>query len=220
MHSIEQMKIITLNLRTMKQISKLTITLLLLMAGVIDVAAQNPFDVNTTVENVKVVSQPSTGDIGLVFKYGGLHYKILSEKTVEVTGDVRSVCKGRVEIPNIVKYKNKTYTVVGIGSAAFSGQSGMTAVVIPKTIQYIENQAFASTGMTDVIIPGDNVTVKKQAFFNCQSLSVVTLSGKDPICPDKAFEKCPKLKELRIRGNNPQINGKKFGNTSAVFRVL
>ena len=92
MHSIEQMKIITLNLRTMKQISKLTITLLLLMAGVIDVAAQNPFDVNTTVENVKVVSQPSTGDIGLVFKYGGLHYKILSEKTVEVTGDVRSVC--------------------------------------------------------------------------------------------------------------------------------
>ena len=178
----------------MKQMSKLAIMLVLLVAGVVGVAAQNPFDVNTTVTNVKTVG---TGDVGLVFKYGNLHYKIRSEKTVEVTGEVRSVCKGRVEIPNIVKHNNKTYTVVGIGNSAFSNQSEMTSVVIPTTVQYIESKAFASTGLTDVIIPGNNVTVKKQAFLNCKKLGVVTLSGQ-----------------------KNDGTSKKFGNTSAVIRII
>ncbi len=201
----------------MKLFSKLAIMFLLPVVGVVNAAAQNPFDVNTTVTGVQTVG---TGDVGLVFKYGSLHYKIRSEKTVEVTGEVRSTCKGRVEIPNIVKHNNKTYTVAGIGPNAFSNQKEMTSVVIPKTVKYIESKAFASTGLTDVIIPGNNVTVKEKAFLNCKSLSVVTLSGENSVCPATVFEGCTNFREFRIRGNNYQLNGKKFGNTSAVFKVL
>ena len=202
----------------MKQTSKLATMLCLLMAGVMNVAAQNPFDVDRTITNVKTVGQPSQGDNGLVFKYGKLHYKILSAKTVEVTGEVRSVVSGRVEIPNTVTHKNKTYTVVGIGNNAFNGQKNMTQVVISKNIRYINSSAFASTGLTDVIIPGDNVRVNKHAFLSCNNLTTVTLSGKNPSFNDEAFDKCLKMRELRVRDLNPQKEGKILSGTSAVIK--
>lgn len=202
----------------MKQTSKLATMLCLLMAGVMNVAAQNPFDVDRTITNVKTVGQPNQGDNGLVFKYGKLHYKILSAKTVEVTGEVRSVVSGRVEIPNTVTHKNKTYTVVGIGNNAFNGQNNMTQVVISKNIRYINNSAFAFTGLIDVVIPGDNVRVNKHAFLSCKSLTMVTLSGKSPSFDDKAFELCFKMKELRVRDLNPQKEGKKLSGISAVIK--
>jgi hypothetical protein len=225
----------------MKRINGIILLFILLIAGFTTTAAQNPFS-DEPVQNLPTVSHPGTGtpspsrpnsnnstsgnghvgtgNSGLVFKYNNLHYKILSEKTVEVTGEVRSVCKGRVEIPNIVKHNDKTYKVVGIGVAAFNSQTKLTEVVIPKTIQYIEKQAFGFTGLTDVIIPGDKVKVKKWAFLNCDNLKVVTLNGKKPQCSASAFELCSKMKELRIRGIASSNNGKKLKGTNAVIKVI
>lgn len=225
----------------MKRINGIILLLILLIAGFTTTAAQNPF-ADEPVQDLPTVSHPGTGtptpsrpnsnnstsgnghvgtgNSGLVFKYNNLHYKILSDKTVEVTGEVRSVCKGRVEIPNIVKHNDKTYKVVGIGVAAFNSQTKLTEVVIPKTIQYIEKQAFGFTGLTDVIIPGDKVKVKKWAFLNCDNLKVVTLNGKKPQCSASAFELCSKMKELRIRGIASSNNGKKLKGTNAVIKVI
>ena len=220
----------------MKQIYNIILMLALLTAGAITTQAQNPF-ADEPIQNVPSVSQPTTGstttttparpnsqtttgNTGLVFKYDNMYFKILTEKTVEVTGEVRSVCKGRVEIPNIVKHNDKTYKVVGIGVAAFYSQTKLTEVVIPKTIQYIEKQAFGFTGLTDVIIPGDKVKVKKWAFLNCYNLKVVTLNGKKPQCSASAFQYCWKMKELRIRGIASSNNGKKLKGTNAVIKVI
>ena len=225
----------------MKRIDSIILLFILLIAGFTTTAAQNPF-ADEPVQDLPTVSHPGTstpspsrpnsnnstsgnghvgtGNSGLVFKYNNLHYKILSEKTVEVTGEVRSVCKGRVEIPNIVKHNDKTYKVVGIGVAAFYSQTKLTEVVIPKTIQYIEKQAFGFTGLTDVIIPGDKVKVKKWAFLNCDNLNVVTLNGKKPQCSASAFQHCSKMKELRIRGIASSNNGKKLKGTNAVIKVI
>ena len=225
----------------MKRIDSIILLFILLIAGFTTTAAQNPF-ADEPVQDLPTVSHPGTstpspsrpnsnnstsgnghvgtGNSGLVFKYNNLHYKILSEKTVEVTGEVRSVCKGRVEIPNIVKHNDKTYKVVGIGVAAFYSQTKLTEVVIPKTIQYIEKQAFGFTGLTDVIIPGDKVKVKKWAFLNCDNLKVVTLNGKKPRCSTAAFELCWNMEELRIRGISERNNGKKLKSTNAVIKVI
>ena len=205
---------------------------ILLTTGATEATAQNPFD-DQPIENVPSVSQPTnkgnnsttkakptTGNTGLVFKYGKLHYKILSKNTVEVTGEVRSVCEGRVEIPNMVKHKDVTYKVVGIGTGAFSSQSKLTEVVIPKTVRYIKSQAFGFTGLTNVVIPGDNVSVMKRAFLNCYKLKVATLNGKSPKCSAAAFEQCWNMVELRIRGVDPKNNGKKLTNSSAVIKVI
>lgn len=201
----------------MKQISKLATMAILMVAGVTGVAAQNPFDVNTEVTNVKTVGQP-TGDVGLVFKYGQLHYEILSGNTAKVTGKVRSVCKGRVEIPNIVKHKNKTYTVTAIGTSAFDNQRNLTEIVIPTTVKYIETEAFSCTGLTEVVIPGDNVTLGKNAFFECFNLRVVTLSGRNPSFSDQPFCICDKMQELRVRDS--KNSNRRLKNTSAVIKVI
>ena len=225
----------------MKRIDSIILLFILLIAGFTTTAAQNPF-ADEPVQDLPTVSHPgtgtpspsrpnsnnsttpnpqtTTGNSGLVFKYNNLHYKILSEKTVEVTGEVRSVCKGRVEIPNIVKHDGKTYKVVGIGKAAFNNQKKLTEVVIPKTIQYIEKQAFGFTGLTNVIISADNVVVKKWAFFSCDNLKVVTLNGKKPRCSTAAFELCWNMEELRIRGISERNNGKKLKSTNAVIKVI
>lgn len=224
----------------MKQTIRL-LMMVMLLAGATTVVAQNPFS-DEPVQDLPTVSHPGTstpstnrpnsnnstsgnghagtGNSGLVFKYNNLHYKILSEKTVEVTGEVRSVCKGRVEIPNIVKHDGKTYKVVGIGKAAFYSQTKLTEVVIPKTIQYIEKQAFGFTGLTNVIISADKVVVKKWAFYSCENLRVVTLNGKKPQCSTAAFELCRQMKELRIRGVKASYNGKKLKGTNAVIKVI
>ena len=225
----------------MKRTNSIILLFILLIAGFTTTAAQNPFS-DEPVQDLPTVSHPGTstpstnrpnrnnstsgnghagtGNSGLVFKYNNLHYKILSEKTVEVTGEVRSVCKGRVEIPNIVKHDGKTYKVVGIGSYAFQSQSKMTEIVIPKTIQYIESMAFAFSTLTSVIIPGDKVSVKANAFISSQELQVVTLNGKKPRCSASAFKYCSKMKELRIRGVKASYNGKKLKGTNAVIKVI
>ena len=225
----------------MKRTNSIILLFILLIAGFTTTAAQNPF-ADEPVQDLPTVSHPGTstpstnrpnsnnstsgnghagtGNTGLVFKYNNLHYKILSEKTVEVTGEVRSVCKGRVEIPNIVKHDGKTYKVVGIGKAAFNNQKKLTEVVIPKTIQYIEKQAFGFTGLTNVIISADKVVVKKWAFYSCENLRVVTLNGKKPQCSTAAFELCRQMKELRIRGVKASYNGKKLKGTNAVIKVI
>ena len=115
---------------------------------------------------------------------------------------------------------SKTYKVVGIGKAAFNNQKKLTEVVIPKTIQYIEKQAFGFTGLTNVIISADNVVVKKWAFFSCDNLKVVTLNGKKPRCSTAAFELCWNMEELRIRGISERNNGKKLKSTNAVIKVI
>ncbi len=208
----------------MKQISKLASMLVLLVAGVTGVTAQNPFDVNTRVTGVAtagtITDKQSTGSVGLVFKYGQLHYKILSDKTVEVTNEVKSVCRGRVEIPNIVKHNNKSYTVVGIGNSAFSQQKNLTEIVIPKTVRYIDKYAFGFTGLTEVVIPGDNVSLKRHAFINCEKLKVVTLSGRNPSFSDRSFDLCMNMQELRIRDLNSKNKDIKLVRTPAVIKVI
>ena len=163
---------------------------------------------------------PPSGVIGHIFTVNNLHYKILSKNTVEVTGELRGSYKGRVEIPNVVTYQGKSYKVVGIGQNAFANQTRMTEVDIPKSVQYIEANAFQNTGLTQVIVSGDKVNVKKHAFHNNKKLVTVTLNGKKPQCSASAFEGCTAMKELRIRGINASNNGKKLNGTNAVIKVI
>ena len=217
-------------------------TIVLLTAGAMTAAAQNPFS-DEPIQNVPSVSQPTTGstttttparpnsqtttgNMGLVFKYDNMYFKILTEKTVEVTGEVRGKYEGRVEIPNTVKHDGKTYQVVAIGQWAFHTYSKMTALVIPKSIQLIKTNAFFMVGLTEVVIPGDKVKVQKSAFLACDKLHVVTLNGKKQQCSANAFTRCTNVKELRIRGISESNNGKKLNTGTknaphyAVIKVL
>ena len=180
------------------------------------------FDVKKLAKKYGITSigTAATGNTGLVFTADKLHYKILSEKTVELTGDLRGNYKGHVEIPSQVKHNGKTYQVVGIAQNTFADQTQMTSVTIPKSIRGIAEDAFRNTGLTEVVIPGDEVNINQRAFHDCKKLTVATANGKKPNCSASAFEGCTNMKELRIRGISESNNGKQLNGTPAVIKVI
>ena len=180
------------------------------------------FDVNAMARkyDINLSGTTTTGNTGLVFTADKINYKILSDKTVEVTSEVKGIYSGHVKIPAKVKHSGKEYQVVGIGPKAFADQTKMTSVEIPTSIRGIAEDAFLNTGLTQVVIPGDEVSIVKNAFRNCKKLTVALCSGKKPQCSPDAFNGCTAMKELRIKGISPSNNGKKLNGTNAVIKVI
>lgn len=180
------------------------------------------FDVNAMARkyDINLSGTTTTGNTGLVFTADKINYKILSDKTVEVTSEVKGIYSGHVKIPAKVKHSGKEYQVVGIGPKAFADQTKMTSVEIPTSIRGIAEDAFLNTGLTQVVIPGDEVSIVKNAFRNCKKLTIATCSGKKPQCSPDAFNGCSNMKELRIKGISPSNNGKKLNGTNAVIKVI
>ena len=65
--------------------------------------------------------------------------------TAEVTLNPRAT--GEVFIPEHIVAGQHSYTVVAIGDRAFKGCKGLTAIVLPKTLQRVYRSAFDGTGI-------------------------------------------------------------------------
>ena len=65
-------------------------------------------------------------------------------------------------------------SVTTIGSSAFSN-SGLKSVMIPSSVTTIGGNAFRSTGLKSVTIPSSVTTIDISAFYDCSSLSSVTI---------------------------------------------
>lgn len=84
------------------------------------------------------------------FPVGNLTYRVTDDAMVEVANYV-SEPTGALVIPETVTHGGKKYSVTGIRGMAFYGCSGITSVVIPSRVAYIEADAFyGCTGVTDV----------------------------------------------------------------------
>ncbi len=55
-----------------------------------------------------------------------------------------------VEIPANVFYKGVGYSVVGINNGAFSAYTNLQEIILPETIEYLKNEAFAHCPLTTV----------------------------------------------------------------------
>lgn len=183
-------------------------------------AVARRYGISTSGMSTTTSPPTTTGNNGLVFTADKLNYKILSDKTVEVTGELRGIYKGKVKIPSQVKHQGKTYQVVGIGRQAFANQSQLTGIDIPTSVKSIAEDAFLNTGLTQVTIPGDKVKIYRNAFHNCRRLTTATVSGRNPDCSAQAFTGCSSMKELRIRDIKPQNYGKKLPGTNAIIKQL
>ena len=88
----------------------------------------------------------------------GISYAINTyTNTAEVLNGVTAY-SGEVAIPSSITDDGQTYSVTSIGSTAFSGCSGLTAVTIPSTIG----------------------NIGEQAFFGCDALTTITSNIEEP----------------------------------------
>lgn len=93
----------------------------------------------------------------LTFKSGGLWFKATSETTARLVASKDDPYVGDIVIPETVSYEGLTMTVNAIGQGAFSSDSLMTSVFIPKTIESIRDFSFeACYSLERITVDPDN----------------------------------------------------------------
>lgn len=128
----------------------------------------------------------------------GIFYKITSIDDLElkVVGGEK-VYSGDIVIPDVVDYKGNKFKITKIDHSCFH-KSAVTTVKLGNNISSIGDNAFNGSTIREIEIPASVRTLGHESFFNCQSLTRLTISdGTDvlefryhhdaPAC----FENCP-----------------------------
>lgn len=157
------------------------------------------------------------------FEVEGLYYNILSEDdgTVEVTyfspennqyaQNNQDYVKGALEIPDKVRYNNKSYTVTGIGWSAFYTCKGLESVKIPDSVTKIDAFAFSyCSNLGSVEIPTSVITIAGQAFSYCNGLKSVTIGNSVTTIGASAFFGCAALTSVIIPNSVTEISENTF----------
>ena len=91
------------------------------------------------------------------------------------------------------------YTVVGIGSSAFKGNTNLRFLSLPDTVTKIDSNAFSDcTSLSKVNLPDSLTTIENCAFNNCESLEEVHLPDGLTAIGFRAFGACTSLKKVYI----------------------
>ena len=99
----------------------------------------------------------------------GIYYNLTSGNTPKATvTSSPDKYSGDVVIPASVTYNEIIYSVISIGSSAFSGCSGLTSVTIPNSVTSIGKDAFREcSGLISVTIPNSVTSIGSYSFYEC-----------------------------------------------------
>ncbi len=101
----------------------------------------------------------------------------------------------------------------------FNGCSNMVSITIPRSVNTIENGVFFSSGLTSVIIPDGVKYIEESAFQDCKNLANITLNSGLIAIGKSAFAGCEKLKKIIIPENINTIHESVFANCSELTEV-
>ncbi|MCR4801371.1 MAG: leucine-rich repeat domain-containing protein [Bacteroidales bacterium] len=152
------------------------------------------------------------------FVFEGIKYFILdSEKrTVQVISNDYS---GNVIIPSSVTYKNYQYSVISIGTRAFSNSSA-TSVSIPNSVTSIGEYAFFyDQPLRTVIIPNSVTSIGEYAFCNCTWLTSVTIPNSVAKIEPCTFADCERLTSVIISNGVTSIGGSAFSRCTSLTSI-
>ena len=97
-----------------------------------------------------------------------------------------------------------------IGAFTFNGCTSLKQITIPETVTSIEYCAFGQTGLTSVDIPASVEKIAGQAFYLCNSLNSITLHEGLTSVDSMAFAGCP-AKEIFLPRSLTSIGNNAFG---------
>lgn len=130
------------------------------------------------------------------FIENGVYYSIIfgTDNVKVTTSNSTSFYKGDIVIPETVEYNNKIYTVVSIGSGAFTGSEGLTSVTLPQTITSIGDSSFGGClGLTNFVIPENVTSIGESAFYGSKNIKEITIPKSVKIICSRAFSGLEKL---------------------------
>ena len=125
---------------------------------------------------------------------------------------------GSIVIPESVEHEGVTHSVTSIGSSAFYGCSGLTAVNIRNGVTSIGSWAFAGcSGLTSVTIPNSVTSIGSCAFSGCYGLTSVTIPNSVTSIEYSAFDSCSGLTSIFVEDGNPVYDSR--NNCNAIIKT-
>ena len=112
------------------------------------------------------------------------------------------------------------YTVVGIGDYAFRDCSGLNTVLMPPTLSYIGERAFARCGLPSIEWPASVSEISKGTFSGCYNLKSVTFSGRVREIGESAFENCTALTSIELPESVTAIGERAFAGSGLTSIIL
>lgn len=174
------------------------------------------------------------------FTVNGINYEVISGTQVKV---VASSFTGDLVIPETVNNSSTDYTVTLIDDNAFSGELGISSVVIPNSVTSIGNNAFdgcifmssldigdsvTSIGdfafqgcafLTSVVIPNLVDTIGASSFINCDGLLSITIPNSVTSIGDSAFYNCSSVSSISLGDSVTSIGEFAFGMPSSTSNL-
>lgn len=100
-------------------------------------------------------------------------------------------------------------SVTQIGSNAFKGLTGLSKIIIPNTITYIESYAFKNSSVTEIEILGNVSELYHEVFCDCKNLEKIILPNSLRRI-HTAFAGCTALKSIEIPNNVYYLSSRSF----------
>lgn len=118
------------------------------------------------------------------------------------------VYRGDVVIPSVLEHKGSTYSIVGILDSAFKNCSLLESVVIPNSIEVLEQYAFANCrDLKTVSANNPELSISQYCFSNCSSLTSFHIPDSTTIISRGTFENCVSLTSIIIPNSVKIIGG-------------
>ena len=97
----------------------------------------------------------------------------------------------------------------------------ITSIVIPESVEAIEQYAFAYTSLTSVVIPAKVKTIGVDAFYSCKELSSVTFADNSELTTidNYAFTYNSKLTSIKLPAAIESIGNNAFAGCTALASV-
>ena len=142
----------------------------------------------------------------------GIVYNLTPEtKQAKVKPKSVNGYSGSINIPAMVTYEGKDYSVTSIGQSAFYGCSSLTDITIPEGVTSIEYRAFYDcSSLTDITIPKSVTSIEERAFVNCRRLTTITIPEGVTEIGDYAFSGCNGLTDITIPKSVTSIGERAF----------
>lgn len=121
------------------------------------------------------------GSFAFDFSVNGIFYKIKETNTkvaVTLSSETGNSYSGDVVIPSTVTYNNSTYSVTQIYPWAFMSCHSLTSIVIPNSVDSIEECAFwGCTKLTSLFIPASVKEIGYYSFVGDSLLTDITVDA-------------------------------------------